>query len=60
MKKYDLCFMVSGLVSRTVEAETYEQAVEQAREDIYNSDWNDIGCPEVEVLDCEVIEEESL
>ena len=53
MPKFDICLHISGIVTRTVEAETLEEAKEIARDDVYNGDWNDMGCPEVEVLDYE-------
>lgn len=56
MPKFDFCMHVSGIVSRTVEADTLEEAEEIARADVYASDWNEMGCPEVEVLDYEEVE----
>jgi hypothetical protein len=56
MPKFDICLHISGIVSRTVEAQTLEEAEEIARADVYNSDWNEMACPEVEVLDYEEVE----
>lgn len=56
MPKFDICFHFSAIVSRTVEANTLDKAIEDARTEIYCSDWNDLGCPEVEVLDYEEVE----
>ncbi len=56
MPKFDICLHISGIVTRIVEAETLEEAKEIAREDVYNSDWNEMACPEVEVLDYEEAE----
>ena len=58
MPKFDICLHVSGIVSRTVEADTLEEAKEIAEDSVYNSDWNCIECPEVEVLDYEEVEDE--
>ena len=55
MPKFDICFHFSAIVSRTVEADTLDEAIENARTDIYCSDWNDVGCPEIEVLDYEEV-----
>lgn len=57
MKKFNICFHFSAIASRTVEAATLEQAIEDARTEIYGSDWNCLGCPEIEVLDYEEVEE---
>ena len=55
MPKFNICLHVSGIVSRTVEADTLEEAKEIAEDSVYNSDWNCIECPEVEVLDYEEV-----
>ena len=59
MPKFDICLHVSGIVSRQVVAETLEEAEEIARADVFASDWNEMGCPAVEVLDYEEMEGES-
>jgi len=51
MKKFDICVQLSGITSRTVEAETLEEAEEMVKRMVYGSDWNDIACPEIDVLD---------
>lgn len=53
MKKFNICVQVSGLATRTVEAETLEEAEKMVKALVYESDWNDIGCPEIDVLDWE-------
>lgn len=53
MKTFNICVQLSGITSRTVEAETLEKAEEIVKGMVYNSDWNDIGCPEIDVLDYE-------
>ena len=55
MPKFDICMQISGIVSRTVEADTLEKAEEIAMNSVYDSDWNEMECPEVEVLDYEEI-----
>ena len=56
MPKFDICLHISGIVNRTVEAPTLEEAEKIARADVYASDWNEMACPEVEVLDYEEAE----
>lgn len=56
MRKFDICMQLSGIISRTVEAETEEEAEEIAKSLAYGQDWNDMSCPEVDVLDVEVID----
>ena len=55
MPKFDICLHVSGIVSRTVEAPTLEEAENIARNSVYNSDWNEMACQEVDVLDYEEV-----
>ena len=56
MHKFDICMQLSGIISCTVEAETEEEAEEIAKSLAYGQDWNDMSCPEVDVLDVEVID----
>ena len=53
MAKFDICMQISGIVSRTVEAPTLEEAEDIAKNDVFASDWNEMGCPEVDVMDYE-------
>ena len=53
MKKFNICVQLSGIISRTVEAETIKEAEEMVKNMVYDSDWNSIGCPEIDVLDYE-------
>ena len=53
MKTFNICVQLSGITSRTVEAETLEEAEEIVMDMVYNSDWNDIDCPDIDVLDYE-------
>ena len=55
MKKFDICVQLSGIASRTVEAETLEEAEEMVKNMVYDSDCNDIACPEIDVLDYEEV-----
>ena len=57
MPKFDICFRFSATASRTVEADTLDEAIEDARETLYCSDWNDLDYPDVEVLDYEEVEQ---
>ena len=57
MPKFDICLHISGIVNVKVQALSLEKAVEAARDSVYLSDWNEMGCPEVEVLDYEEVEE---
>ena len=56
MHKFDICMQLSGIISCTVEAENEEDAEEIAKSLAYGQDWNDMSCPEVDVLDVEVID----
>lgn len=54
MPKFNMCFDMSGIVERTVEADTLEKAEEIAIDQIYNSDWNEMSCVEIALVDHEV------
>ena len=56
MPKFNMCFDMSGIVERTVEADTLEKAEEIAIDQIYNSDWNEMSCVEIALVDHEVEE----
>ena len=55
MKKFDICLNISGIVSYVIEAKTLDEAEKIARRTAYESDWNQMSCPEVEVLDYEEV-----
>lgn len=56
MKKFNICLHFSAICERTIEAETEDKAIELAKDDVYASDWNNLGCPELETLDVEEVE----
>lgn len=57
MKKFNVCLHFSAIAERIVEADTEDEAIDIAKADVYASDWNDLGCPELETLDFEEVEE---
>lgn len=56
MKKFNVCLHFSAIAERVVEADTEDEAIDIAKADVYASDWNDLGCPELETLDVEEVE----